>query len=469
MLLDQLLEADLEEECPNEDNETLPNDPVALQDDQQNLQRTLSSLAVGNEITHEISELLQQGVTASGNGSVQDDEVEEPVSAKPACITAKALLELAELAAFVPQQEDDYHMCLNRVARLVPFFHEFVVVVRKEEGFLSKAQLDGGGQMNFHNFLVHELAKARLSYQLSATRQSRFAVWSTFASLCLDKVKNKCSGPSSSASSDLFAQLPKSYKPCSTLKPDGSGKRDYQLLAFRSHLTSSLKIGLVLSVFRGAVKQKEEGATRRQAACKISADALPSNSCAKLHVIPLMPLKYTAFEATCMSPVCIIDPHDASGLVCFEVPSNQFSTSETRTSAVFHLNSGVVKALNSLKHDMPDISGEFPDLQTQPIKVSYSIPRGGFTAESFSLSNHGKSAISAYVEVTRGIFEETHGTNLVDNDGRVRFVKGRSLALICLSVQIIKIQVKCAYFFKGFLYFLNVATLIPHFGSQVST
>jgi len=149
--------------------------------------------------------------------------------------------------------------------------------------------------------LMHELAKARVAFQLSATRQSRFTVWTTFSTLCLRKVV------AASSDSNAPAQTPKVFKPSCVVKKDSPKDRDYQILAARSHTTATVKLCLVQSVFRGAIRKKVDGGSRHQSVCKIFADPLPVQTCARLHLLALMPASDQEFEATCLGPMLILD------------------------------------------------------------------------------------------------------------------------------------------------------------------
>lgn len=63
---------------------------------------------------------------------------------------------------------------------------DFVRRVCKEERFLSAAQIEGlKPRENRHNSMMHELAKARLSFDCCGQRQSRFALWSNFSQSAL--------------------------------------------------------------------------------------------------------------------------------------------------------------------------------------------------------------------------------------------------------------------------------------------
>jgi len=64
---------------------------------------------------------------------------------------------------------------LARIHASCPHIKGFLRAVRKAEGFLSGAQIEGGGALSKHNREVHEIALARQCFLHSRGRQSRFS------------------------------------------------------------------------------------------------------------------------------------------------------------------------------------------------------------------------------------------------------------------------------------------------------
>ena len=105
----------------------------------------------------------------------------EPIDCKGAPRTVTALLAAAGLGQWKGQPNDTENLCLDRVLSLRPHIRDFVTQIRVAEKFLSPAHAKQRcNQMNPSNAMKHQLAKARASLNLSATRQSRFTLWSSF-------------------------------------------------------------------------------------------------------------------------------------------------------------------------------------------------------------------------------------------------------------------------------------------------
>ncbi len=95
--------------------------------------------------------------------------------------TVTSLLVAAGLGQWEGQPNDTENLCLDRVLSLRPHIRDFVTQIRIAEKFLSPAHVKQRcNQLNPSNAMKHQLAKARASLNLSATRQSRFNLWSSF-------------------------------------------------------------------------------------------------------------------------------------------------------------------------------------------------------------------------------------------------------------------------------------------------
>ena len=155
------------------------------------------------------------------------------------------------------------------------------------------------------------LAAARRAWGLQLHRQSRAAAWQQ-----LSKSMSK-----SVASSVPNASLPiTEFRPSFVLTEDGSRKRDYQLLALRTHSLAPPTLGLTEGVFRGTSKKR--------GIPKLCSMAIPAELCVSLHICLLQQSNASGgmmWNATCSSPSLAVDPHsisDTGPVILFEIPKN---------------------------------------------------------------------------------------------------------------------------------------------------
>ena len=97
------------------------------------------------------------------------------------------------------------------------------------------------------------------------------------------------------------------------------GHRQYQVLAVRINTADKPKLGIVLSVYRGALFRRKKNTS--SSVCKIVAAPLECEYASKLHVCllsldgPVENTSETSFHASCCSPVVVLDPMSEQGTV----------------------------------------------------------------------------------------------------------------------------------------------------------
>ena len=138
---------------------------------------------------------------------------------------------------------------LQRHHSLMGAMRQFASSVRQREGILSRTTVTGAAPTSEWNLLQHQLAKGRASTLLNGGRQSRSAAWMAVQ----DKVV-------AAAASTVGDGAKMAWRP-DHLCPD-TGKQPPQIVAFLDG-QKKVAIGLVASVWRGAVTKKDGSTTRR--------------------------------------------------------------------------------------------------------------------------------------------------------------------------------------------------------------
>lgn len=163
---------------------------------------------------------------------------------------------------------------------LVKITQRFVVLVRKHEGILTKAQVTGMKRaQNRHNLLEHELGLARTAFQCFATNQSRQAMWQGFSERVLKDLAE-----------NLEVETVAGARYLSKVGPVSSGGAESrQLVVVRPFSagegnSGGLRLGIPTAVWRCGRNKQRAGQPKLVADGKI-----PIHYCQKLHVKLLSP------------------------------------------------------------------------------------------------------------------------------------------------------------------------------------
>ena len=119
------------------------------------------------------------------------------------------------------------------------------------------------------------------------------------------------------------------------------GQRQYQLLAVRINTADKPKLGIVLSVYRGALFRRKKNSS--SSVCKIVGAALETEYASRLHVCllsldgPVENSSETSFHASCCSPVVVLDPMSEQGTVLGEIRESMVAFRETRVRHGWHI------------------------------------------------------------------------------------------------------------------------------------
>ena len=193
--------------------------------------------------------------------------------------TLEHVLDGAGLANFKPKKEDSESKKLQRVRILSRQMQHFCAFVRVSERILSRAKVMGMRRpQNQNNLLQHMLAEARQTYQCSALRQSRQALWKDFSSRVVADVEADLDKENGAI------RVPQHLGTMAVSKEE----RKFQLLVVRPCSSSTafggLRLGLVVAAWRGGKSKNNEQAQKLR-----PSGSLPAHYVTTVHVMLLMP------------------------------------------------------------------------------------------------------------------------------------------------------------------------------------
>ena len=148
------------------------------------------------------------------------------------------------------------------------------------EGFAPKSCFDDeAANLNQHNLLQKQLAKARKEFELNTSRRSRLQLWMDFSAKCA------AVATTSEQPEVPFSRVPQAFRPSCCLTENK--ERDYQIVCARQNTDDQLRLWIVQGVWRGAVRKG--AATRAQEADEAALGSSASHclqSHPSLHVDP---------------------------------------------------------------------------------------------------------------------------------------------------------------------------------------
>ena len=143
-----------------------------------------------------------------------------------------------------------------------------------------------------------------------------------------------------------------------------------------------------------------------------------------IHCIYLSPMPPTApgawgegyvdFSCNNFSPVWAGCPHDASGLVLYEIPRTSCEVRENRLQLILHLKPETVKAMNNLAKEAP----EMPNASKLPSHFK-STQLSFYGKGQFGFDRPGQANIKAYTDCLLEMYETQVGNSLLDEGGCV--------------------------------------------------
>ncbi|CAE7196622.1 unnamed protein product [Symbiodinium sp. CCMP2592] len=190
------------------------------------------------------------------------------------------------------------------------------------------------------------------------------------------------------------------FRPACAMK---DGCRQYQVLAVRINTADKPKLGIVLSVYRGALYPRKKGAS--SSVCNIVGAPLECEYTSKIHVCLLsldgpMENASTSFHASCCSPVVVLDPMSEQGTVLGEISESMVAFRETRVRLHVAVLAAVVETLLNLRahgvrkerqRDLLDgralpAEQPWPKQHRHVRRRAPEVPRGGHWAPAFGRS-----------------------------------------------------------------------------------
>lgn len=287
-----------EEECDEEDDDD--EDPTStLQADQKEEKELVESLHSVTQTMYAEKEIQKLEEMDPSEDTPAKDFVAEPSDSSDAeseldeeetetenkltgasVYTLHDILEKAKFLAWKPKADDHESRMLMRVRDLSKHLKEFVALVRIHEGVLSRATVLGmKKKTNQHNLAEHNLAMARQSFQCSALRQSRQALWKEYSQRVVKAVEENAKDSSDAT------QVPERIGTTAIAHQES---RSFQLLVVRPFTSCSawngMRFGVVVASWRGG-----RSATNENAQKLITSASLPAHLVTTVHVMLLTP------------------------------------------------------------------------------------------------------------------------------------------------------------------------------------
>ncbi|CAE7696257.1 unnamed protein product [Symbiodinium sp. CCMP2592] len=423
-------------ECDDLEGDGVPDEAMALLQDVEDhiiAKAQLEDLASSSAVEAEHAEDGEEGTDDEEIGpdvSVVSPAGDKDQHTQECKLTLHGLVMLCddiETFSMETKEATQAEMCLQRQQQLQPLMRALVLKCREREGYISKAQLRGGVklQSSYHR-LQHELALARAACQTEGSRQSRLATWRTTQKHCIAEVQSKKAADQDMPLLDLTH-----YKP--------ANHPEYQVILFVDE-HKSLQIGMVCSVWRGAVLKKQAQAgktsavTRRMRATKPATGPLPSSSCAKIAVTLLTKCADQAFFACSLSPTLLLDP---VGRAVGEIKCNWSKSKPDRW--LVQLDKAALEAWDHLSKNKELLNSK---LHAEPIKGVSSTTTAEIAGPSkilnyndFSRTLSGTKQIEAFMGHLPRLYKEQAELEILDESGKfLAHGVAYSWAAICRQV-----------------------------------
>jgi hypothetical protein len=349
---------------------------------------------------------------------------DDPKQAK----TLYEILERCDLIDFWPDEGDSLQKSLERIRKLCPSFQEFVSQVRIAERFLRPGQVvEGKRALSKHAELLKQISKAQRSFCSAGSRQSRATAWMYFSKL----VAEVAAGPAVLTASDPEAVScaithfrPSVVLVASTASgPEAvscaithSSQRDYQVVAVRLHPCGVVMLGLVEALCRGSYNAKRKAVGSRN-----YEGTLEAQYCTIVHLCLFDVDEHDAgvdgllFHASSKSQPVVVDPHNETGVILYEIPKAQYTLQETDIFLLLRLSKAAHQGMTKVTG-----TGLVPT-SGKAVKSPAAGDAGDavFTYDCFTCTKSGRAKIENYMQVMRRLYEVLVGDTLVDKDGHV--------------------------------------------------
>lgn len=314
---------------------------------------------------------------------------------------------------------DSAKHALRRQLLLAPAMDSFVRAVRVKEGFLSSAQVVTHKPMNKHNQLMHSLGKAMLEMGLIGARQSRAVAWSTFSQSVAAEAQKRWEKHLHHGQSEKVATPIVDFRPSHWR--DSSGQRQYQFLAVRLHPCGKIVPALLERAW--SVHRKGSKSMTVEADCP-----LPSESCAKVHIVPLEKTSSGGYWVHGQLRSLSINPHHEDGIILYELPAQSVQVREGNVYLTVMIAKSCKDGWTEMDGSGWTVANNCGQPSSRP-SVSSGQPMTVFTYDCFQPNKTGRANICAYMEVMKSMYERLLGRSLCDADGKVslprRIFEGR--------------------------------------------
>ncbi|CAE7212196.1 unnamed protein product, partial [Symbiodinium sp. CCMP2592] len=222
---------------------------------------------------------------------------------------------------------------LQRVLHMSGFLRSFIRHARAQEGLLSLSTLNSQpAPLNSWNEREHQLAIARRAANVSQVRLSRAQAWQSSQQRLAVDVRPR---NSLATEADPGLSPPTTYFPC--------GKDRFQIVA---HLWGGqVGIGLILTVFRGALVKKPNSSELTVRTARPFPDDLPCASTRMVHIAGCIFNPTTAEYATSCAELCML----CEPVNCIYGELSLAAWRSTKTQLLFRLTPAAAAALKILQ------------------------------------------------------------------------------------------------------------------------
>eukprot|EP00930_Biecheleria_cincta_P023806 TRINITY_DN17132_c0_g1_i4.p1 TRINITY_DN17132_c0_g1~~TRINITY_DN17132_c0_g1_i4.p1 ORF type:complete len:600 (-),score=121.76 TRINITY_DN17132_c0_g1_i4:221-2020(-) len=332
-------------------------------------------------------------------------------------------------------KDDSEEVQLQRILLLGEPIKEFCIKADLSIEFLSRAKILGTHTAadNQWNFMSSQLRLARLNkLYVTGAKHNRAVNWARTQQSLADRANS--AQVTSAAPVNLIEQ-------CSIYRPANSEK--LQVVAYRPAPDHPLVLGLVDSVYRGALYKKKAGTssteaqgedktqagtappTRKLKVSKPVPTHLPAAAVKRIHIVPLKTESTHVRYATCFSTMAIIDP---VGTVYSQLNMVKFEWDRMKLKV--RLDDATLGALLALSEasleDIPKaVELPLPELTASTSKLAEAFSRRvvgnlRFDVRAFPRTDSGAENIERFMLQLPLHYQQVYGQELLDANGFVR-------------------------------------------------
>ncbi|CAE7200635.1 unnamed protein product [Symbiodinium sp. CCMP2592] len=300
---------------------------------------------------------------------------------------------------------------LERQQHLMGAMRQFAASVRQREGILSRTAVTGAKPASDWNLLQSQLARGRAATLIHGGRQSRSNAWMAVQ----DKV---VAATASVGDGSKIAWRP------DHMRPD-DGKQAPQVVAYLDG-QKKVQVGVVASIWRGAVTKKDGTATRRMRATS----PLPLASTAVIRVARCTKIDGAKYFTCGLSEISLMDPLDT---VLCELLVAGVSSKETKL--VLKFGSGFAEVFEKISEN-----------PKQWLKAKASAEEGAegpeemhagpkvWVCSMFSRSMSGTRCIEDFFQRLPAAYKAA-GFEILDDQGMISVGAGASLRWDVITCQ----------------------------------